>query len=193
MNLKKIESQLNSEVGRQMGILFPATAIALVKMHGWGPLKIEHFFDETSKIFDECGAGGTEVSIIQMLDERVGISLKADPNGKEWRELCFLNHNIPLGSPNKTQFTEAQFYAMRVQQIKWLAPAILAAEFIALHDKYHFSRPMLADLMAEIDATRKRYRQNEKRLSKALYELTGINTKGGKYDRDRIPKSGSSD
>lgn len=188
--LSKIEQKLNAEAERQMAVIFPATAIVLSKKYDWGPLKIEHFFDEASKVFEECGQGGTEISMIQMLDEQVGINLKASPNGKSWNELCFLNHNVTLGT--KENYTLEQFYAMRIEQVKWVAPAVLAAEFIALYRKFRFSRPMLADLMAEIDVIRKEYKQNSNRLSMALYELTGLNVKGGKYDRDRVPKSSCS-
>lgn len=183
MNLAKIERQLQGEAERQMGIIFPATAIALKKYYEWGSLRIEHLFDEVSIVYDECSEGGLTVSMIQMLEEQTGINLKAEPNGKSWRELCFLNHEITLGSPKKTQFTEAQIYAMRVQQIKWVSPAVLAAVFIALYRKFRFSRPMLQELMGYIDQIRQQYNFKAKKIQAECYNVTGIQICDNKINR----------
>lgn len=185
MNLSKIERQLQGEAERQMEIIFPATAIALKKYFDWGSLKIEHLFDEVANVYDECSDGGIEVSMIQMLEEQTGINLKAEPNGKSWRELCFLNHEITLGSPNKSQLTEAQFYAMRVQQIKWVSPAVLAAVFIALYRKFRFSRPMLQELMGYIDQIRQQYKFKAKKIQAECYNATGIQIIGNQVKRGK--------
>lgn len=178
--LRQIDQKLNGEAERQMAIIFPATAMCLHNL-GWGNKKIENFFEETNNTFDECGAGGLEVSMIQMLYEETGIDLKVSPNGKSWRELCFLNHEIKLGT--KESFTPEQWYAMRVRQIQWVAPAILASELIALHRKYRFSIENLAKLAGCIDDTRQLYHFKAKALSRACYEATGIEIRGGRYDR----------
>lgn len=172
MNFSTINRKLNTEADRQMAIIFPATAIALHNYFNWGTLKLEHFFDEANNTFNECGAGGLEVSIIQMLYEETGIDLKISPNGKSWKELCFLNHEIKLGT--KDTFTAQQLYMMRVEQVKWIAPAVIAAEFIALYRKFRFSKNMLAKLMGYIDDVRRQYSFKAGRLSKACYEATGI-------------------
>lgn len=183
MNLQKLDRQLNAEAERQMEIIFPSTAIALHNNFNWGSLKIEHLFDEVAQVYDECSAGGLDVSMIQMLEEQTGINLKAEPNGKSWRELCFLNHDITLGNPNKSTFTAAQIYAMRIQQIKWVSPAVLAAVFIALYRKFRFSRPMLLELMGYIDQIRQQNRFKAKKIQEECYRLTQIKMIGGKLTR----------
>ena len=63
---------------------------------------------------------------------------------------------------------------MRRQQIKWIAPQVMACIMIALHRKYGFGFDRLSRFYAQIDEVRGEYGNDPDRIREGCRQLTGI-------------------
>lgn len=168
--LKKAEKDLNEEMYKQVDIIYSSAAIAFARYwdKGWGPLRIRRLFDLTQECWDECGETN-EVSMLEMVENEVGIEIRIPETDKSWHDLAFLNAKIDMG-----RMTKCQWIYMRQRQKQWIGAMVMACMFLALHRKYGFGPERLLRLMSQIDDIRIEFNYNRKDLVKACLEEAGV-------------------
>jgi hypothetical protein len=72
------------------------------------------------------------------------------------------------------RMSEAQWIYMRRQQIKWIAPQVMACIMIALHRKYHFGFDRLSRFYGQIDEVRGEYNNDPDVIREECRKLTGV-------------------
>ena len=107
-------------------------------------------------------------SMIEMCETETGIEIQCG-DGKNWKDLHYLNHKIDPG-----RMTPAKWIYMRRQQMKWMAPQIVAGILLALHRKCGFGFERCARMYQQIDAIEQEYGNDPKKAAQACLELTGV-------------------
>ena len=98
--LKTVEQKMQKEMETQVDMIYSAVAIALHRWWGWGALRIRRLFGLTQTTWDEC-AGSNEVSMLEMVENEVGIEIRIPETDKSWNDLAFLNAKIDMGRMTK--------------------------------------------------------------------------------------------
>ena len=140
---RKATDRLESEGRRQCALLYGSCAIALNRHWKKGKDAIVRLFDVSGEIWHECASTNLR-SMVEMCETETGIEVQCG-NGKTWRDLPYMN-----GSLQTARMTEGQWIYMRQQQIKWIAPQVMACIMIALHRKYGFGFDRLSRIYGQI-------------------------------------------
>lgn len=163
----KATDALEQEGRKQCFIIYGASAIALWRHYGKRQQAITRLFDITSEVWQDC-ARTNQHSMIEMCENETGIEIQ-NGEGKSWRDLPYLNASL-----NQMRMSEAQWIYMRRQQIKWIAPQVMACIMIALHRKYHFGFDRLSRFYQQIDAVRGEYNNDPNVIREECRKLTGV-------------------
>jgi hypothetical protein len=159
--------KIEEEGRKQCFLLYSATGIALWRHYGKRTKTITDLFLLSREIWQEC-ASDHDHSMIQMCEELTGTEIQ-NGEGKSWKDLPYLNGTLDPGKLSYEQWTY-----MRAQQVKWVAPQVMACLLIAIHRKYHFGYERCARIYGQIQEIEAEYRMDPKRIRKTCYELTGI-------------------
>lgn len=158
---------LEREGKRQCYIIYGASGIALYRRWNKKRLAISRLFELTSDIWQDCAATNLH-SMIEMCEQETGIEIQ-NGEGKSWHDLPYLNATL-----DQYRMTNTQWVYMRQQQIKWIAPQVMACIMIALHRKYGFGFVRLSRFYSQVDAIRAEYASDPDRLREECRRLTGI-------------------
>ena len=164
---RKATDALEQEGRKQCFIIYGSSAIALWRHHGKRRQAITRLFDITSEVWQDC-ARTNQHSMIEMCERETGIEVQ-NGEGKSWRDLPYLNASL-----NQRRMSEAQWIYMRHQQIKWLAPQIMACIIIALHRKYHFGFERCGKFYGQVEEIRMEFDADPDRIREECFKLTGI-------------------
>ena len=121
-------------------------------------------------------------SMIEMCYRETGIEIQRG-DGKSWEDLPYLNATLDTG-----QMSNAQWVYMRQQQVKWIAPQVMACIMVSLHRKYGFGYDRCARVYSQIDAIRGEYGNDPEKIRDACKKETGINVEDV-YTRKREVKA----
>lgn len=163
----KATDALEQEGRKQCFIIYGASAIALWRHYGKRQQAITRLFDITSEVWQDCAATNMH-SMIEMCEKETGIEIQ-NGEGKSWRDLPYLNASL-----NQMRMSEAQWIYMRRQQIKWIAPQVMACIMIALHRKYGFGFDRLSRFYGQIDEVRGEYNNDPDVIREECRKLTGV-------------------
>ena len=163
----KAYRKLEKEGDKWSVILYSGLALAMYRHHGMKKTAVTRLVDVTWDAWKEC-AEDHDSSIIKMCEEITGIEVQ-NGEGKSWRDLPYLNASL-----NQRRMSEAQWIYMRRQQIKWIAPQVMACIMISLHRKYHFGFERCGRFYQQVDAIRAEYDNNPDRIREECRQLTGI-------------------
>lgn len=163
----KATDALEAEGRKQCFIIYGASAIALWRHYGKRQQAITRLFDITSEVWQDC-ARTNQHSMIEMCERETGIEIQ-NGEGKSWRDLPYLNASL-----NQRRMSEAQWIYMRRQQIKWIAPQVMACIMIALHRKYGFGFDRLSRFYGQADEVRGEYNNDPDVIREECFNLTGI-------------------
>lgn len=152
----------------QCMIIYAAAALALRRHWKRGRRAILSIFNETGEIWQDC-VSSPDKSMLAMCEQETGIEVQCG-DGKSWHDISYLN-----GTLAGRQMTFAQWTYMRQQQIKWVAPQIVACMLLALHRKYGFGFDRCAKFYSQIDAVRAEYNMDPERLVEACRQELRIN------------------
>jgi len=168
--LNKAVKALNKETDKQLDIVYHAAAIALYRFHGWNS---EQLFDLVAHIsqdvWNEC-AGYSDVSMIELCWDYLGIELQCEDKTQHWYEVQYLNSEIVDHSP----MTVYQYIAVRQNQVKWIAPQITACILIALWKKESWKEDAIAKLFKELEQIKAEFHHDPEALRKACNDETGF-------------------
>ena len=164
---RKATDALEQEGRKQCFIIYGASAIALWRYYGKRKQAITRVFDITSEVWQDC-ARTNQHSMIEMCEKETGIEVQ-NGEGKSWRDLPYLNASL-----NQSRMSEAQWIYMRHQQMKWIAPQVMACIMISLHRKYHFGFERCGRFYQQVDAIRAEYDNDPDRIREECRKLTGI-------------------
>lgn len=165
---QRANDSIQSEGVRQCTILYSATALALARHWSKGQTAINRLFQVSQDIWNECAATNQH-SILEMCENETGIEVQ-NGDGKSWHDLPYLNATIDTG-----RMTNAQWVYMRQQQVKWVAPQVMACILLALHRKYGFGYDRCARIYSQVQDIRDAYHFDVQLLKAACLEETGIN------------------
>ena len=90
-------------------------------------------------------------------------------NGVSWKDVAYLNGKDP------GPMTYEQWTYMRNQQVKWVAPQVMACLLLSLHRKYGFGYDRCARIYQQIQDILDEHGNNPERIRKACMQETGIN------------------
>ena len=164
---EKAYKKIGEEGKRQCFRLYSAAAIALYRYYDKKQQAITNFFRMSLETWKDC-AKDYNSSMIQMCEEETGIEIQ-NGDGKSWKDLPYLN-----GSLNPGMMTYEQWTYMRLQQVKWVRPQIMACLLLTLHRKYGFGYERCSRIYGEIQEIEAEYRMDPKKLRKACHEEVGI-------------------
>ena len=164
---QKACDRIETEGRRQCFLLYSAAALALVRHWSKKKVTIIRLFEITGEVWHECAATSMH-SMIEMCEKETGIEIQ-NGEGKSWRDLPYLNASL-----NQQNLTYGQWIYMRRQQIKWIAPQVMACIMIALHRKYGFGFDRLSRFYGQIDEVRGEYGNDPDRIREECRQLTGI-------------------
>ena len=165
--IKEAERKLQQEGERQALLIHGAAAIALYRNWGWRKNRILGLLDATETAWNEC-AGDIKHSMIEMCVKETGIEIQRG-DGKTWEDLHYLNNSIDPG-----RMTPAKWIFMRRQQMKWMAPQIVAGVLLALHRKSGFGFERCTRIYEQIKEIQNQYDNDPKRIQQACLEETGV-------------------
>ena len=165
---RKATDRLESEGRRQCALLYGSTAIALNRYWKKGKDAIVRLFDVSGEIWHECASTNLR-SMVEMCETETGIEVQCG-NGKTWRDLPYMN-----GSLQTARMTEGQWIYMRQQQIKWIAPQVMACIMIALHRKYGFGFDRCARIYQQIRDIEAEYKFDVGNLREICKQETLVN------------------
>lgn len=165
--LYRMEEQLQKEGERQCQMLLAAAGLAFYRHWGWRKDRIAKTLQVIEDAWVEC-AGDSKTSMIAMCESETGVEIQCG-DGKSWRELAYLNGTWP------ERMSEAKWIYMRRQQIKWIAPQIVASILVALHRRYGFGYDRCAKVYAQIQEIEQEYRMDKDRIVKACLEEAQVN------------------
>ena len=166
--LVKASRRIEEEGRRQCSLMYSAAALALQRHWGKKKEAIARLFEQSRQIWNEC-AGDENRSMIQICEEETGIEIQ-NGDGKSWQDLPYLN-----GSINPGMMSEAQWLYMRRQQVKWVAPSVMACIIVTLHRRYGFGYDRCARIYQQIQDIEVEYAMKPKRIREACLKETGIN------------------
>lgn len=172
---QKAFKKIEKEGDKQIRILYGSSALALCRNWGMKKVAIERTFDVSLDIWQRC-AKDTENSMIKLCEKETGIEIQ-NGEGKSWRDLPYLS------GKDVGPMTEAQLIYMRNQQVKWVAPQIIACILMAMHQKHGFGYERCARFYGQVEEIKDEYKTNPKWIRTACLEETGI-------DVARIAKGG---
>ena len=155
--LVKAAKQIEIRGNKHCICLYSATAIALWRHWGKKKEAINRLFDLSHVVWNEC-AKDHDHSMIQMCETETGIEVQCG-NGKTWRDLPYMN-----GSLQTARMTEGQWIYMRQQQIKWIAPQVMACIMIALHRKYGFGFDRLSRIYGQIQEIEAEFQDDDAKI-----------------------------
>lgn len=158
---------IEEEGRRQCFMLYGAAAIALYRHHNMRQVAIMRVFEITQDVWQQCAAD-TDKSMIKMCYEETGIEIQ-NGSGKSWEDIPYLN-----GSINRMVVTNAQWVYIRQQQIKWIAPQIMACLILALHRKRGFGFDRCSRFYSQVQEIQAEYNHDSDALRKAARDLVGI-------------------
>lgn len=164
---QKALEQIETEGKHQCTLLYGATALALSRHWGKKQTAISRVFDISKDIWRECAATNKH-SMLEMCEEETGIEVQ-NGSGRSWHDLPYLNARLDPG-----RMTNAQWVYMRQQQIKWIAPQVMACILLALHRKNGFGYDRCARIYAQVQQIQEDYRYDEKMIRTACMEEIGI-------------------
>lgn len=141
----------------QCMVIYAAAALALRRYWHRGRRAILNIFTETGEIWQDC-VTSADKSMLRMCEDETGIEVQCG-DGKSWHDIAYLN-----GSLAGRQMTFAQWTYMRQQQIRWVAPQIVACFLLTLHRKYGFGFDRCARFYSQIDAVRADFNSDPERL-----------------------------
>ena len=147
--LKRAEAQLKKELDKQIDIIYPACALVWWDDYGWRGTRIKRRYDKAMEIWNECADYGVEKSMLQMLEEETGIDLQLQ-GCPDWHEKQYLNYAAWDGKG----VTLPQAVYMRQQQIRWVAPLLMACICLTLHWVEHWGPDRIAVFVGKVDALR---------------------------------------
>ena len=165
---RKACDNIEAESRRQCKLIYSATALALFRHWNKGQLTILRLFEVSKTIWQECAATN-QLSMPQICENETGIEVQCG-DGKSWHDLPYLNATL-----NTARMSNAQWVYMKQQQLKWIAPGIVACLITALHRKYGFGPERCARIYQQIQDIEAEYSMNPKRLMQACVDETGIN------------------
>ncbi|MDO5131430.1 MAG: hypothetical protein Q4D81_00425 [Eubacteriales bacterium] len=166
---------------KQCMMLYGAAGLALRRHHNKGRQAILNLFDLTGEIWRDC-AKTNKHSMIEMCYRETGIEIQRG-DGKSWEDLPYLNASLDM-----RPMSNAQMVYMRQQQVKWVAPQVMACIMVALHRKYGFGFDRCARVYSQIDAIRGEYGNDPEAIREACRKETGINVEDV-YTRKREVKA----
>ena len=140
----------------QCMIIYAAAALALRRYWQRGRRAILNIFTETGEIWQDC-VTTADKSMLKMCEDETGIEVQCG-DGRSWHNIAYLNGSLPR------QMSFAQWTYMRQQQLRWVAPQVVACIMIALHRKYGFGFDRLSRLYGQIDAVRADFNSDPERL-----------------------------
>ena len=144
----------------QCMIIYAAAALALRRYWQRGRRAILSIFNETGEIWQDC-VSSPDKSMLAMCEQETGIEVQCG-DGRSWHDIAYLN-----GSLAGRQMTFAQWTYMRQQQIRWVAPQVVACIMIALHWKYGFGYDRCARLYEQVESIRAAYGEDPEKLREA--------------------------
>lgn len=167
--LLKYEKQLRIEVDKQLDIMYHALAIVLYRYHSWSTEQIFDLVAKTSQeVWKEC-ASFKNKSIIQMVDEELGIELMSEDKNQHWWDVFFLSDKFEEGLENNMDIN--QWIAMRQGEIKWTSAQIMGTVLMSLHRKENWGVDALGKLFREMEDIKHDY-PKVKDLKRVCYEET---------------------
>ena len=164
---RRATENLEKEGRKQCFIIYGASGIALWRHYGKRQQAIMRLFDTTSAVWQDCAATNMH-SMIEMCEKETGIEIQ-NGEGKSWRDLPYLNASL-----NQKHMSEAQWTYMRLQQIKWIAPQVMACIMIALHRKYHFGFDRCGKFYSHVEEVKAEFGNDPDRMREECFKLTGI-------------------
>lgn len=144
-------------------------AVLVLWMSGWGKERIARLLKAVQVAWND-NANDINTSAVKMLDDETGIELKADPGGKSYKELEYLNGKV---KPHK--MTPAEIIYMRGRQIKWLRAQTMALLFLALHRQFGFGYDRLVRVMQSMEMIA--VNDSENSIRDLVLDKTEINLK----------------
>lgn len=151
----------------QCAIIYAAAALALSRGWGRGKKAILSVFETTMAVWHECTLTDDK-SMLAMCENETGIEVQCG-DGRSWHDIAYLNGSLPR------QMSFAQWTYMRQQQIRWIAPQVVACFLLTLHRKYRFGYDRLARFYSQIDAVRAEYNMDPEKLLEQCRQEIGIN------------------
>jgi hypothetical protein len=166
--LQKALRRIETEGRKHCLCIYSATAMALWQYWGKKKEAINRLFDLSHDVWKEC-AKDHDHSMIQMCEEETSIEIQ-NGDGKSWRDLLYLNASLDTGI-----MTPAKMLWMRQQQVKWVAPQIMACLLIAMHRKHGFGYDRCQRLYQQVHEIIDDYGSDVEKIRKACLEETGVN------------------
>lgn len=163
----KATAALEVEGRKQCFIIYGASAIVLWRHWNKKQLAISRLFDITSSVWQDCASTNMH-SMIEMCEAETGIEIQ-NGEGKCWRDLPYLNASI-----NGMRMSEAQWTYMRHQQVKWIAPQVMACIMIALHRKYRFGYARCARFYSQVEEVKQEFGGDPDRIREECFKLTHV-------------------
>lgn len=164
---QKSTAAIDDEGRKQCFIMYGASAIVLWKYHSRKQLAISRLFKVSREVWHECTLT-SEKSMIQMCEQETGIEIRNE-SGKSWRDLPYLNGSLDPG-----KMTGAQWVYMRQQQVKWVAPQVMACIMIALHRKWGFGFDRCARFYSQVEEVKQEFGGDPDRIREECFKLTRI-------------------
>lgn len=149
-------------------VIYAAAALALSRGWGRGKKAILSVFETTMAVWHECTLTDDK-SMLRMCEDETGIEVQCG-DGKSWHDIAYLN-----GTLSGRSMTFAQWTYMRQQQIRWIAPQIVACFLLTLHRKYRFGFDRCARFYSQIDAVRADYNEDPKKMLEQCRQEVEIN------------------
>ena len=141
----------------QCMIIYAAAALALRRYWHRGRRAILNIFNATGEIWQDC-VSSPDKSMLAMCEQETGIEVQCG-DGRSWHDISYFN-----GTFSGRPMTFAQWTYMRQQQLRWVAPQIVACFLLTLHRKYKFGYDRCARFYEQIDAVRVEYNMDPERL-----------------------------
>lgn len=164
---QKACDRIEVEGRRQCLLLYSAAALALVRCWGKKKITIIRLFEITGEVWHECASTNLH-SMIEMCEKETGIEVQ-NGSGKSWEDLPYLNSSL-----DTARMTNAQWAYMRQQQVKWIAPQVMACLLVALHRKYGFGFDRCAKFYGQVQDIEAQYGMDPERIREACFRETGI-------------------
>ena len=158
--------RIEEEGRKQCFLLYSATGLALWRYWGKKQQAINNFFMLSRQVWLDC-AKDHDHSMIAMCEEETGIEIQ-NGNGVSWKDVAYLNGKDP------GPMTYEQWTYMRNQQVKWVAPQVMACLLLSLNRKYGFGYDRCARIYQQIQEIEDEFRMDPKKIRKACFEETGI-------------------
>lgn len=176
--IRRAYKELDREADKQIEIIYGSASIALHRYFGWTTDQIVDLNEYARDVWKSVADDITKNPISEL--ERIsGIELKCEADGKSWREVGFLNHDVKVGT--KDYMTVPQLYAQIMMQKKWLPTVVLACILTGAYRDCGFEVEKLAELMQRLDEVRHELKFDRTQIKVVCWRETGIKINGLKY------------